>query len=319
MRRLTTTVASCALLISAIGQATAQPVSPAEIIRIDELTPTRSAVFVFSAAMQRVIEVHVLHPVGNESRPAYYLLDGIDSGPPETNWTRHTDIVAFFADKNVNVVLPVGGEGSYYTDWQRPDPGLGGMLRWESFLTEELPPLIDATFHGTGRNVIGGLSMGAASAAILATRHPTLYRGLATFSGCINTVAPDARLAIRHSISWVGGNPDNMWGPDGDPAWLHHDPMTNAEALRGMAIYVSVGTGTPGPESLGDPQMPAAVTFGALLEHLAHVCTVEFEHRLGRLGLPATFVYRERGTHSWPYWQHDLHQSWPMLAAALAE
>lgn len=311
------------LLISGIGAAIADPGSGrpenrAEIVRTQELGPTSSAVFVYSPAMQRIVEVHVLHPAGTEPRPSYYLLDGVDSGPPETNWTRYTDIETFFADKQVNVVLPVGGEGSYYTDWQRPDPALGGLLRWETFLTGELPPLIDREFHGTGRNAIGGLSMGAASAAILASRHPSLYRGLASFSGCIDTVAPNAKMAIRQSISWVGGNPDNMWGPDSDPAWLHHDPMSNAEALRGMSIYVSVGNGAPGPESWADPKMASAVTFGALLEWAARSCTEDFERRLGSLGVPATFVYRPVGTHSWPYWQNDLHNSWPVLEAALA-
>ncbi|QIS10546.1 alpha/beta hydrolase [Nocardia arthritidis] len=319
LRKVMTAGAALIPLISGIGAATADTTPAAAVVRIDQLGPTRSKMLIDSPAMQRVVEVHVLHPDNDEPRPAYYLLDGVDSEPPETNWTQHTDIVRFFADKQVNVVLPVGGEGSYYTDWERPDPHLGGQLRWETFLTDELPPLIDKVFDGNGRNAIGGLSMGAASAAILATRHPDLYRGLATFSGCIDTLEPNAKLAIRESISWVGGNPDNMWGPDNDPAWQAHDPLANAEALRGKTIYVSVGNGASGPETWSDPQMPAAVTFGALLEYAARLCTEEFQRRLGLLGVPATFVYREVGTHSWPYWQIDLHESWPAIAAALAE
>ncbi|WP_067541133.1 alpha/beta hydrolase [Nocardia crassostreae] len=312
-------VLTMGLLLVTARTAEAEPANISEIVRIAELSPERSQLSVYSAAMRRMTTVDVLHPAGDALRPAYYLLDGVDTGPAETNWTQRTDIVSFFADKNVNVMLPIGGKGSYYTDWQRPEPALGGELKWETFLTEELPPLIDERFHGTGRNAIGGLSMGAASAAVLATRHPALYRGLAMFSGCPDTLSDEARMAIRHAIGWVGGNPDNMWGWDGDPAWAAHDPMTNAAALAGKTVYVSSGNGMPGLASLTDPLMPQAVTFGAILEYGIHDCTIDFQRRIAAVGVRANFVLRPDGTHSWPYWQQDLHDSWPFMNAALSE
>ncbi|MGV9666331.1 alpha/beta hydrolase [Nocardia niigatensis] len=289
------------------------------IADVRDFDPARTRVSVYSAAMDRTVTVDVLHPVDDEPRPTYYLLDGVDSGAAETNWTQKTDIVSFFADKRVNVVLPVGGKGSFYSDWKRPDPALGGAQMWETFLTQELPPLVDAQFHGDGRNVIGGLSMGALSAFTLATRYPELYRGVAAFSGCLDTTSMNAKLAIRNSVRWVGGNPDNMWGTDADPAWQAHDPLTNAAALRGKTVYVSTGSGTPGLESLTDPLMPQAVTFGAALEYLVHDCTESFQRRLQAIDVPATFVFHPQGTHSWPYWQEDLHESWPILEAALVQ
>ncbi|MGF6888842.1 hypothetical protein ABIA39_008241 [Nocardia sp. GAS34] len=39
-------------------------------------------------------------------------------------------------------------------------------------------------------------------------------------------------------------------------------------------------------------------------------------NRLNALAIPATVVYRS-GTHAWPYWQEDPHNSWPLFAAAL--
>ncbi|MFE3187785.1 alpha/beta hydrolase [Nocardia sp. NPDC059240] len=308
-----------ALVISGTGIARADPPTESTIVDMRDVSPNRSQLTVYSAAMGRTATVDVLHPADNGPRPTYYLLDGVDSGAGETNWTQKTDIVPFFADKRVNVVLPVGGRGSFYSDWERPDPGLGGVQRWETFLTRELPPLIDARFAGNGRNAIGGLSMGALSAATLTTRYPELYRGFAAFSGCLDTVSANAKLAIRNSIGWVGGNPDNMWGPDGDPAWAEHDPLARAAALRGKAVYISAGSGTPGPESLTDPLMPQAVTFGAVLEYLVRGCTETFQQRLRELDVPATVVLHPEGTHSWPYWQQDLHDSWPLLESALTD
>ncbi|MFF0633110.1 alpha/beta hydrolase [Nocardia sp. NPDC004151] len=308
-----------AILISGTGAAHAEPSGESTILSATGSDPSRTRISVYSAAMDRAVTVDVLHPADDQPRPSYYLLDGVDSGAMETNWTQKTDVVSFFADKRVNVVLPVGGKGSFYSDWERPDPVLGGVQMWETFLTQELPPLIDQRFHGSGSNAIAGLSMGALSAAALTTRYPALYRGFAAFSGCLDTMSTNAKLAIRNSVSWVGGNPENMWGPDGDPDWAAHDPLTNAAALRGKAVYVSTGSGTPGPESLTDPLMPQAVTFGAVLEYLVRGCTESFQRRLAEIDIPATFVFHPRGTHSWPYWQQDLHDSWPLLEAALAE
>lgn len=293
------------------------PAPAARIVRVVDSTPTRSAVFIDSPAMGRVVQVQILHPRRSAPRPTYYLLDGVDSGPFESNWTQKTDVVRFFADKDVNVVLPINGKGTYYSNWQRPDPVLG-VAQWETFLTRELPPLIDGRLHGNGRNVVGGLSMGGTAAAVLAARHPDLYRGVAVFSGCPNTLAPDAQLVVRGSIIEQGGNPDNMWGPGSGPEWALHDPVTNAPALRGKAIYVGVGSGIPGPKDQADPAFPRYLGLAVPLEAAAGVCVASFQTRLALLGIPGTFAYHAIGTHAWPYWQDDLHDSWPMLAAALA-
>ncbi len=57
------------------------------------------------------------------------------------------------------------------------------------------PPLIDKRFMGNGRNVIGGLSMGALGAMSIAVRHPDLYRGVAAFSGCLDQGSTEFRQA----------------------------------------------------------------------------------------------------------------------------
>ncbi|CAM2979207.1 alpha/beta hydrolase family protein [Skermania piniformis] len=279
---------------------------------MDELTPTRSSLFIDSPAMQRIVEVQVLHPAGGGSRPSLYLLDGIDSGADQNMWTMKTDVVQFFADKDVNVVLPVGGHATYYTDWQSHDPTLG-LNRWETFLTEELPPLIDRQSNGNGTNAIAGLSMGGQAALTLASRHRNLYRGVGAFSACPDTRTPTARSFIRASVAAKGGNADNMWGTDANPDWAANDPITNAANLRGLAIYQSVGNGIPGPRDT----LETATSLIGPLEVGANACTRTFDQRLQSLGIPAKFVYRPVGTHSWGYWQDDLHDSWSTLGPAI--
>ncbi|KAA0024588.1 alpha/beta hydrolase [Antrihabitans cavernicola] len=306
------------------GAAVAAPPPPlaptsVHVAHIDALSPTRSAVFVDSPAMGRTVQVQVLHPANNSPRPSFYLLDGVESGTDESTWTKKTDIVRFFQNKNVNVVLPVGGTGSYYTDWQKPDPILG-VNKWETFLTKELPPIIDGDLDGNGVNSIGGLSMGGQSALALITRHPDLYRGVAAYSACPSSTDPNAKSAIRATVASRGGNADNMWGPDDNPDWVSHDPSTNAEKLRGKSIYLDVGNGLPGPyELLPGADTGTAVIQGGPLEAAARTCTVQFQQRLAQLKIPARFNFRPYGTHSWPYWQDALHVSWPTVAASLGD
>ncbi|MFZ2530416.1 MAG: alpha/beta hydrolase family protein [Rhodococcus sp. (in: high G+C Gram-positive bacteria)] len=323
-RTLAAFVLAALLPLLGVTAAHAEPPPPA-VARLDHtehITDRRTALFVHSPSMDRVVQVQVLHPSGQGQgqgpRPTLYLLDGVSAGAEsdfrESTWTQKTDIVDFFADKNVNVVLPVGGTASYYTDWRNPDPVLG-TNRWETFLTRELPPIIDAEFAGNGVDAIGGLSMGATGAMALITRHPDLYEGVAALSGCLDTSRDSTRDSVRGTVAYKGGNPDNMWGPPGDPAWREHDPYENAEALRGKDVFISTGNGLLGPYDLEAGQ--DALTVGVPLEVGAFACTISFDRRLRELRIPATVEYRPWGTHSWRYWQDDLRSAWPTLARAL--
>ncbi|MGW5382054.1 alpha/beta hydrolase [Nocardia sp. NPDC003963] len=280
---------------------------------------------VYSAAMGRVVPVRVLpaaDPAG--PAPALYLLNGITGGADGGNWFDRTDITEFFRDEQVTVVNPLGGAGSYFTDWRADDPVLGRQ-RWTTFLTRELPPLIDGRFHGTGAAALAGISMGAASVLQLALAAPNRYRALGSYSGCVRTSDPQGRAIVELVVRSNGGDPKNMWGPPGDRAWADNDPFLHPEGLRGIALYLSAGTGSPGPLDTmdgpgihGDPaELADRILVGGLLEAVAAGCAVRLRDRLRELDIPATVTLRPDGTHSWGYWQRDLHESWPLLAAAL--
>ncbi len=128
---------------------------------IEEINDRQLNMFVYSAAMEKVILLEVIRPADTSvPRPTLYLLNGAGGGEDSATWQARTDVVSFFADKNVNVVTPVGGAYSYYTDWEKPDPVLG-VNKWTTFLTEELPPIVDAALGANGENAIAGLSMSA--------------------------------------------------------------------------------------------------------------------------------------------------------------
>lgn len=158
--------------------------------------------------------------------------------------------------------------------------------------------------------------MGGNAAFTLASRNPGLYRAVAGYSAC-----PDQTLsaaATLFSIGIRGGNPLNMWGPPGSPDWAGHDPAINAEALRGTTLYVSTGSGIPGPHELEiKPQLAENIVNGGPIEAVVNACVASFERRLGSLRIPARFAYRPTGTHSWSYWQDALHDSWPTIRTAI--
>ncbi|CAM2979216.1 alpha/beta hydrolase [Skermania piniformis] len=320
-RRWARRSAASVALVGVLGGwfAAPAPAAPASA-RIDhreQLTPDWQRVFVDSPSMGRV-ELQVLSPAGRAGpRPTLYLLDGRSANAEGSYWTARADVVRFFADQDVNVVLPVGGPGSYYTDWQRPDPRLG-VYRWETLLTEELPALIDAEFGGNGVAAVAGVSMGGQGALMLAARHPGRYVAAAGYSGCYRTGDDLGQAQARLVVGSVGGDPNNMFGPPGDPDWAAHDVVAHAEGLRGTTIYLSAGSGLPGPhERLDNPELATAVAFGGPIEAAVAACTRDLATRLAELDIPATVAFRPAGTHSWPYWSAELRASWPILAGAL--
>ncbi|WP_239476488.1 alpha/beta hydrolase [Nocardia arizonensis] len=276
-----------------------------------------------SAAMDHEVTVRVL-PAADPSAPAptLYLLNGVDGGA-DGNWLNRTDVAEFFRDRQVTVVVPFGGAGSYFTDWRADDPVLGRQ-RWTTFLTRELPPIVDSAFHGNGHNAVVGISMGATAVLQTALAAPGLYRAVGSLSGCARVSDPLGRAVVDAIVAGHGGDPDNMWGDPSDPAWTANDPYVRAENLRGTALYLSAGTGLPGDrDTPGDPTLPdpAAyvdrVALGGGLEAIAAHCTRQFGERLAELGIPATVSLRPAGTHSWPYWEQDLHAAWRLFEPVL--
>ncbi|MFE3544087.1 alpha/beta hydrolase [Nocardia sp. NPDC059177] len=323
-RRARIVGAVVAALVAVIGAAPVAVAAPADSAYIDDRRTEADGtidVGVYSPSMDTVNRVRVLRAANpDEPAPTLYLLNGVGGGA-DGNWLDRTDVVSYFADEQVNVVIPFGGAGSYFADWRAEDPVLGKQ-RWTTFLTEELPPVIDAAFGGSGANAIAGLSMAGTSVFQLALAAPDLYRAIGSYSGCVRTSDPRGQAIVRTVVGSRLGNAANMWGPPTDPAWSAHDPYLHAESLRGTEVYISSGTGLPGPHdniaAQGDPiQQTLRLLFGAALEAVTHVCTIQMRDRLRALEIPATVNLRPTGTHSWGYWEQDLHKSWPLFEQAL--
>lgn len=311
---------------TAATQAEASHNAASRIVSVDTFAPQQQRIVVYSAAMNRNIPLTVLRPRGTGApAPVLYLLNGAGGGEDDATWQRKTDYAAFFADKHVNVVTPIGGAFSYYTDWERDDPTVG-RNKWQTFLTEELPPLLDAELRTTGANAIAGISMAGTSVLNLAIAAPRLYRAAAAYSGCARTSDPLGQAYIRTVVEDRGrADVTNMWGPLDGPGWRANDPYLNAAKLRGTKVFLTAGTGLPGEYDTlgarlvqGDPMVLAdQVLLGGAIEATVYSCTQQMREALERERVDTTVITRPAGTHSWEYWEQDLHTTWPAIEREL--
>ncbi|MFD0360483.1 alpha/beta hydrolase [Nocardia sp. GCM10030253] len=282
---------------------------------------------IHSAAMNATFPVDVLRPSDTSApRPTLYLLNGAGGGQDSATWKRNTDALTFLADKNINVVQIIGGQWSFYTDWLAADPELG-VNKWQTYVTEELPPLIDAALGTNKVNALAGLSMAGTSVLNFSIAKPGLFRSAAVYSGISQVSDPVGQQMVKATVEiWGGGNTENMWGPVGSPLWAANDPIVNAEKLRGTNLFISTGNGIPGIYDLpggkfrmeSPAETPQVVAIGSVIEAGVNWSTHNLNARLDKLNIPATFVYRDSGTHSWGYWQDDLKASWPVLEKGLS-
>jgi S-formylglutathione hydrolase FrmB len=236
--------------------------------------------------------------------PVLYLLHG--SGDSHIGWTRSTDVATLVAGTPVLVVMPDGGGAGFYSDW-RHGP------KWETFHLVDLWQLLKTQYRASDVRAIAGLSMGGLGALDYAARHPGTFRAAASFSGVVHTrLAPGESQAYQGIVRDSGLDPEDLWGDPINNAdvWAAHNPYDQAAGLKGTKLFLAVGNGTPGPL---DPRGARAASTESYLrdENLA------LTGRLKKLGIPFRFDDYGPGTHSWPYWQRELHRAWPMLKAAL--
>ncbi|MFM1726493.1 MULTISPECIES: alpha/beta hydrolase [Rhodococcus] len=241
---------------------------------------------------------------------ALYLLDGLRARDDANAWTFETNALDQYRLDNLTLVMPVGGQSSFYTDWYAPSNFNGQKItyKWETFLTKELPAYLETRGVSRTNNGVLGLSMGGSAALTLAAYHRDQFKFAGSLSGYLHISAPGMREAIRIAMLDAGRyNVDSMWGPPWSPNWLRNDPFVFAPKLEGLSMYISAASGLPGkydnPKKAID-YYNAANAMG--LEALSLANTRAFQLKLATLKIPATYSFPAHGTHAWSYWSEEL-------------
>ncbi|MFF0541574.1 alpha/beta hydrolase [Nocardia thailandica] len=251
---------------------------------------------------------------------ALYLLDGLRARDDKNAWSFETNALQQFANDDVTLVMPVGGQSSWYADWVSPSNtnGQKTTYKWETFLTEELPNFLAGYGVSKTNNAVLGLSMSGPAALRLAALHRDQFKHASSLSGPLNWGAPGMREAIRVMMLDAGRfNVDSMAAP-WSPAWSRMDPMTFAPQLRGLPLFISSASGLPGQFDNPNSAVGVYNTANAVgIEVISMISTRSFQGRLNELGIPAVYDFPNVGTHSWKYWEAELFKARPHIIAAL--
>ncbi len=248
---------------------------------------------------------------------AVYLLDGLRAQDDYNGWDINTAAFEWFDQSGLSVVMPVGGQSSFYTNWYKPAKGKNGTLtyNWETFLTQELPGYLSANKGvSPDGNAAVGLSMAGSASLNLATWYPQKFIYAASLSGFLNPSEGWWPTLIGVSMGDAGGfKSEDMWGPSSDPAWKRNDPMVNIPTLvaNNTRIWVYCGTGTP--NELGGGDVPAKFLEGFTLR----TNKTFKDNYLAAGGTNGVFNFPATGTHSWAYWGQQLQQMKPDLQRVL--
>ncbi|MEU3281313.1 alpha/beta hydrolase [Streptomyces antibioticus] len=288
--------------------------SGATITAVREIDARTRDLTVSSSAMRQSIPVRVILPKNwathrQATFPVLYMLHGGDDD--YTSWTRETDVEALAENSDVLVVMPDGGRAGYYTDWKAGGP------RWETFHTRELVRLMEESYRASSSRAIVGLSMGGFGALNYAAHHRGMFRYAASMSSYVDLNDGAARLALALGADREGTDLRKVWGdPDADARiWRAHSPAAMPAAFRGTKVHLSAGDGTPGP--LDRAHTLDVVFVGALAESALPRSMKKFAAALRSSGVETTTHFYRPGTHSWPYWNRELHTLWPAVQRAL--
>ncbi len=272
-----------------------------------------------SAGMGR--DIRIQFQSGGPNSPAVYLLDGLRAQDDFNGWDINTPAFEWYYGSGMSVIMPVGGQSSFYSDWYKPAKGKNGTYtyKWETFLTSELPAFLASRGVDNSRSAAVGLSMAGSAALTLAIWHPGQFQYAASLSGFLNLSEGWWPMLVGLSMGDAGGfSPDDMWGPSSDPAWKRNDPMVNINRLvaNRTALWIYCGNGTPSDLDAGGD---FGTNFSAqYLENITASTNKEFQKRyLAAGGRNAVFNFPANGTHSWGYWGSQLQAMKPDLVRIL--
>ncbi|HEX6393602.1 MAG TPA: alpha/beta hydrolase family protein [Acidimicrobiales bacterium] len=250
---------------------------------------------------------------GSARYPVLYLLHG--AGDTYGAWAAKTDVVSFSKAYRLIIVMPDGGANKtagWYSNW------LDGEYQWETYHIAVLQGFIDDNYR-TLRDDLGiaGLSMGGFGAMSYAARHPGMFKAAASFSGALDMLygAPVTGVVFTQLHSMYGTPNAGVWGDQiqNYRTWSSHNPASLAARLKGTAVFLASGTGTPGGAHGDDPGNPG----GYALENGIFQMNLSMVRALDLAGVAHTDDFYPGGYHGWPYWQADLHWALPQIASIL--
>ncbi len=224
----------------------------------------------YSPALKKEQSFIVYIPEKNAGNKIIFLLHGAWGN--YKNWTDLTEIENIADKFDLTIVMPDGGEFSWYNDspvkkeWQ-----------YESYFVKELIPFVDSIFNNKKKKGICGLSMGGYGSFKFAGKYPKLFKSASSLSGALNI--------IKHKTnSW---SMDSAFGSKENYSseWQENNLFNLLEVFRdSVKIKFDIG----------------------IDDHLVDG-NKKFESKLNELKIP--HEYKEYpGKHNWEYWGKHIEE-----------
>ncbi|MEY4279145.1 MAG: hypothetical protein RL377_1149 [Bacteroidota bacterium] len=245
-------------------------------ISVSAIAGTVDTITVQSAFLKKASKVVVIQPSFGAQKgatyPVVYLLHGYSGNYAQ--WIHTAPQLAQTADAlKIIFVCPDGGFGSWYFD-----SPIDSSIRYESYITKELIPFIDAHYATKAQpnyRAITGLSMGGHGAMYLAIKHSDLFGAAGSTSGGVDFTPFPENWDIKKAL----GN-----YADHKESWTNHTVLHLVDNLQNNQLALIIDCG------IGDFFMPVN---NALHEKLL------------KLKINHDFIVRP-GEHNGDYWRSSI-------------
>lgn len=205
--------------------------------------------------------------------PVLYLLHGYSDD--QYGWCRSTSLERYAERYDLAIIMPYA-YNSYYTDMVHG-------LRYFSFVSEELPSLVQAFFPVSGARedtFVAGNSMGGYGAFKLALSYPDRYAAAASLSGLMD-LRSSGNAGTKLFYTIFGGT-ENLTGTSDDLRVLAERTGNSSESQP--LLYQLCGT-----------------------EDYLYKCNIEFLEYSKDIGLDIRFL-EEPGSHDWDFWDRNIQR-----------
>jgi S-formylglutathione hydrolase FrmB len=293
-------------------------VAGARIVSQAQLTARTVALTIATPSFATNTVVEVTLPVEYEADPGRhwpvtYYLAGTNQTQASFRAVYHGEaLTATFP----SIVVSPNGAAGYWSDWF--NAGAGGPPKYESFVSAQLIPLIDANFRtiaNRSHRAIMGESMGGYGVMMMAARHPDLFVAAASLSGGVDTNYAPGTLMASVSPAIMLALPTSIYGIrlNQEVRWRGHNPADLASNLRDVRLQVRTGNGglsTANGETLAD--LVGCVAESALILPES----ISLHNTLDTLGIAHIWQQYGWGCHSVALFGQEISDTLPGFVAA---
>jgi S-formylglutathione hydrolase FrmB len=311
-----------AVLGAAAGPAAAAAENPARIVSEERIAPRVVELTITTPAFTTPTKVHVDLPTGYDDQPdrrwpvSYFLAGTQNTYKSFNNVVGGVELTKDYP----SIVVSPNGDSGYWSDWY--NDGKGGPPMYESYVIDQLLPLIDQHFRtipDRAHRVIAGVSMGGYGATMFAARHPDLFSAVATISGAVdsNLTVNGAVLAISPVLQ--GGQRDAIYGPrlTQEVRWRGHNPADLAGNLRTLDVQVRSANGTL-DTGIGENPLSADAA-SCVVEAGVYAASTSLHDILSRQRIPHLWKDYGDGCHTVPNFKREIADTLTMFTQQLAE